>query len=399
MKRLAVFLLILCSFAWFCRAEEPEGYYDSAMYKGGFELKATLCEIIKVHKKLKYKDLWDAYLKTDADADSNIIDMYNNCPFKYKRDQHSTGSSGTKTDQCLKYNREHSFPKSWFHESKEGTPMYTDLFHLYPVSGYVNSRRNNNPFGEVADPEETFTGGSKLGKCTFPGYTGTAYEPLDEYKGDLARTYFYMATCYHDSIASWESDMLAGNNTDDFSEWAKELLLKWHRQDPVSEKETRRNDSVFVLQGNRNPFIDYPELVEKIWGGDTLAWGVTAPEPPADTLPSEPPVDTLPSEPPADTLNPSPADTLNPNPPADTLDIRQTMFWNKCSISVENRFLQIEYHAGEMEAVEIFNAAGNRICATFVRQRRFGYRLPAAGLYIVRVTVGKRQFVRKTAVL
>lgn len=277
--------------------------------------------------------------------------------------------------------------------------MYTDLFHLYPVSGYVNSRRNNNPFGEVADPEETFTGGSKLGKCTFPGYTGTAYEPLDEYKGDLARTYFYMATCYHDSIASWESDMLAGNNTDDFSEWAKELLLKWHRQDPVSEKETRRNDSVFVLQGNRNPFIDYPELVEKIWGGDTLAWGVTAPEPPADTLPSEPPVDTLPSEPPADTLNPSPADTLNPNPPADTLDIRQTMFWNKCSISVENRFLQIEYHAGEMEAVEIFNAAGNRICATFVRQRRFGYRLPAAGLYIVRVTVGKRQFVRKTAVL
>ncbi len=386
-KRIAFLLIILCGFVWIGRAEEPEGYYDSALYKGGFELKATLCNIIKEHKKLKYKDLWDAYLRTDADADSNIIDMYNNCPFKFKRDQHSTGSSGTKANQCLKYNREHSFPKSWFHESKEGSPMYTDLFHLYPVSGYVNSRRNNHPFGEVDNPEEIFTGGSKLGKCTFPGYTGTSYEPLDEYKGDLARTYFYMVTCYHDSVASWESPMLAGNNQEVFAEWSKELLLKWHRQDPVSEKETRRNDSVFVIQGNRNPFIDYPELVEKIWGNDTLAWGVTAPEPPVDTLPSEPPVDTL-----------NPADTLNPVIPSDTLDIRQTIFWNKCSISVEDRFLQVEYQAGQMEAVEIFNTVGNRLCATFVRQNRFGYRLPSAGLYIVRVTVGKRQFVRKVAV-
>ncbi|MDE5574981.1 MAG: endonuclease, partial [Bacteroidales bacterium] len=185
--------------------------------------------------------------------------------------------------------------------------------------------------------------------------------------------------------------------TDDFSEWSKELLLKWHRQDPVSEKETQRNDSVFVLQGNRNPFIDYPELVEKIWGNDTLAWGVTAPEPTDTVNPS--PVDTLPSEPPVDTLNPNPTDTVHPVTPTDTLNIRQTIFWNKCSISVENRFLQLEYHAGEMEAVEIFNAIGNRICATFVRQNRFGYRLPSAGLYIVRVTVGKRQFVRKVAVL
>ena len=371
MKRFAVFLLILCSFAWVCRAEEPEGYYDSAMYKGRLALKEALFGIINEHTKLKYNDLWDAYLRTDADADSNIIDMYNNCPFKFKRDQHSTGSSGNKENDCLKYNREHSFPKSWFHESKEGTPMYTDLFHLYPVSGYVNTRRNNHPFGEVEKPEQTFTGGSKLGNCTFPGYTETAFEPIDEYKGDLARSYFYMATCYHDRFATWESDMLAGNDTADFSDWAKELLLKWHRQDPVSEKETRRNDSVFVLQGNRNPFIDYPELVEKIWGDDTLAWGVTAPEP---------------------------TDTVNPNP-TDTLNIHQTIFWNKCSISLEDRFLQIEYHAGQMEAVEIFNAVGNRLCATFVRQNRFGYRLPSAGLYIVRVTVGKRQFVRKVAVL
>ncbi|MCM1042200.1 MAG: endonuclease [Bacteroides sp.] len=365
MKKVVGLLLLFC-LVWVCRADEPEGYYDAALHKKGIELKETLFGIINEHTKLTYKALWDAYLQTDADADSNIIDIYNECPFKFRVDQHSGGSSGSKTNQCLKYNREHSFPKSWFHETKEGSPMYTDLFHLYPVSGYVNSRRNNNPFGEVANPEETFTGGSKLGNCTFPGYTGTVYEPLDQYKGDLARTYFYMATCYHDKIATWTSDMLAGNNQDDFTEWSKELLLKWHLQDTVSEKERRRNDSVFKIQGNRNPFIDHPELVEKIWGDDTVGWGDTA---------------------------------LEPNPtPGDTVDI-QNPFWNKCSVTVSNRFLQIDYSAGQMESVEIFNTSGSRICATFVRQSRFGYRLPAAGIYIVRIGVGKRQFTRKVAVL
>ncbi len=358
MKRFAVFLLILCSFAWVCRAEEPEGYYNSALHKGRLALKEALFGIINEHTKLKYNDLWDAYLRTDADADSNIIDMYNNCPFKFKRDQHSTGSSGNKENDCLKYNREHSFPKSWFHESKEGTPMYTDLFHLYPVSGYVNTRRNNHPFGEVEKPEQTFTGGSKLGNCTFPGYTGTAFEPIDEYKGDLARSYFYMATCYHDRFATWESDMLAGNDTDDFSDWAKELLLKWHRQDPVSEKETRRNDSVFVLQGNRNPFIDYPELVEKIWGDDNVAFG---------------------------------------EKPQDTTSLEER-FWMQCDFRVNGRYVEVHYKGGRFDWAELLNVSGQRICLSTVRQDHFGYTLPTAGIYILRLGLGKHTYSRKVAV-
>lgn len=347
-------------------ADEPEGYYRSAEQKSRQELKEALFGIINQHTKLSYKELWNAFLLTDADADSNIFDIYNECVFKYKVDQHSSGSSGNKENQCLKYNREHSFPKSWFHESKEGTPMYTDLFHLYPVSGYVNTRRNNNPFGEVKNPEETFTGGSKLGKCTFPGYSGTAYEPLDQYKGDLARTYFYMATCYHDLFATWESDMLAGNNEDDFTEWSKEMLLKWHKEDPVSEKETDRNEAVYRIQGNRNPFIDYPEMVEKIWGDDQSPWS-------------------------------SHSDTV-PEPP-DTL-ANQTFWPNTCSINTEGRFLQITNSSGQMmESVEVFDITGMRICATFVKQNLFGYRLPCAGIYIVRICIGKQQFARKVAVL
>lgn len=364
MKNLRFLLYLLLLFCpWIiAAADEPEGYYKAAEQKGRQELKEALFGIINQHTKLTYKALWDAFLQTDADADSNIFDIYNGCTFKYKVDQHSGGSSGNKDNQCLKYNREHSFPKSWFHESKEGTPMYTDLFHLYPVSGYVNTRRNNNPFGEVANPEETFTGGSKLGKCTFPGYSGTSYEPLDQYKGDLARTYFYMATCYHDLFSTWESDMLAGNNEDDFTAWSKEMLLKWHKEDPVSEKETERNEAVYQIQGNRNPFIDHPEMVEKIWGNDLTPW----------------------------------PDTQEPDP--DTL-ANQTLWPSACSISKDNRFLQIEYSAGLMESVEVFDITGSRLCATFEKQSRFGYRLPCAGVYIVRITVGKRQYVRKVAVL
>ena len=111
----------------------------------------------------------------------------------------------------------------------------------------------------------------RLGTSTFPGYSGTVFEPDDEYKGDFARTYFYMAACYNDKISSWTSGehggkVMAGNNYPVFKTWVVELLMKWHRQDPVSEKETDRNDAVYAHQRNRNPFIDHPELADYIWG-------------------------------------------------------------------------------------------------------------------------------------
>ena len=176
-------------------------------------------------------------------------------------DDQNTGGGGR---EGADYNREHSMPKSWFHD---GYPMYTDLFHMYPTDSYINNMRGNYPFGEVGTLTKQSSGGfSKLGKSAVSGYSGTVFEPADEYKGDFARTYFYMATRYESQVAGWSSDMLSGDAYPAFTGWALEMLLKWHRQDPVSEKEIDRNNAVYGIQHNRNPYIDYPVLAEFVWG-------------------------------------------------------------------------------------------------------------------------------------
>ena len=189
--------------------------------------------------------------------------MYSTKHWKYKTEQ---CGSYTSVGSC--YNREHSFPKSWFGDA---SPMVSDAFHIYPTDGKVNGQRSNFPYGECASGT-TLSAPSgikalgRLGRSTFPGYSGTVFEPDDQYKGDFARSYFYMAACYKDRIAGWSSDMLAGNSYPAFSSWAVNLLLKWHRQDPVSDKERKRNEAVYAAQRNRNPFIDHPEMAEYIWG-------------------------------------------------------------------------------------------------------------------------------------
>lgn len=165
------------------------------------------------------------------------------------------------------YNREHSMPKSWFNDAR---PMYTDLVHIVPTDGYVNNRRGNYPFGETNGEQYQSTGGfSKLGRSTTSGYSGTVFEPADEYKGDFARIYFYMVTCYEKRVATWQSDMLDGTAYPALSRWALDLLLRWAKEDPVSQKETERNEAVWELQGNRNPFVDYPGLEQYVWGDKT----------------------------------------------------------------------------------------------------------------------------------
>ena len=157
-------------------------------------------------------------------------------------------------------------PRSWFKGSRL---LESDLYHVYPTDGYVNNRRSNFPFGEVGISIWESTNGSKVGQNTFGNYTKTVFEPIDEYKGDIARTYFYMVTAYEDIVPLWRSDQLSESSYPGLSEWSLQLLLKWHRQDPVSLKEVRRNEEVSKIQGNRNPFIDYPQLVEYVWGADS----------------------------------------------------------------------------------------------------------------------------------
>ncbi|MDR0363586.1 MAG: endonuclease [Bacteroidales bacterium] len=237
-------------------AQIPAGYYNNAFYKSEYALKTAIHQIIKQnHQQSSYSDLWDHFQSTDRRPDGKVWDMYSECDFIFK-----TNQCGNYKAECDCYNREHSFPKSWFNDAQ---PMYTDLFHLYPTDGWVNGIRENLPFGET---NGTSYGSGKRGPCTFPGYSGTVFEPADEYKGDFARTYFYIATRYQDQISNWNAEILSGNNTSVFTQWTTNLLLKWHEQDPVSQKEIERNDAVYRIQNNRNPFIDYPELADLIWG-------------------------------------------------------------------------------------------------------------------------------------
>ena len=261
----------------------PDGYYSSCNNKTGKALLEALEDVISAHKTVGYKDgLPSLYAYSDVKSPGIIWDMYSTANFSVTDDK---CGSYSKVGDC--WNREHSFPKSWF---KNATPMYSDAFHVYPTDGKVNGQRSNFPYGECANGTTLPSNNGvdalgKLGNCTFAGYTGTVFEPDDQYKGDFARSYFYMAACYNNRIATWSSDMLNGTSYPAFSSWAINLLLKWHRQDPVSEKEINRNEAVYSTivggeqlgQSNRNPFIDHPELAEYIWGNHVgVPWNENA---------------------------------------------------------------------------------------------------------------------------
>ena len=247
----------LCTFA-----QIPPNYYNSANGLKGANLKLALHKIIRNHTQRSYANLWTDFETTDKKTNGKVWDMYSDNPtgspaYEFTFGSNQCGNYSTEGD-C--YNREHSFPKSWWGGNQD--TMYTDLFHLVPTDGYVNGKRANFCYGEVSSPTWTSTNGSKLGPCSFSGYTGTVFEPIDEYKGDFARAYFYMATRYTHKIKGWNSDMLAG---DDFAPWALNLLHQWHLQDTVNQKELDRNDAIYSIQGNRNPFIDQPLWVDSIW--------------------------------------------------------------------------------------------------------------------------------------
>lgn len=242
-------------------AVAPPEYYNSAQGLSGSALRTALHNIINDHVAVSYTPgVWNAFATTDLKPNGNIWDMYSSYEYTLFEDQ-----AGNYSKEGDVYNREHSWPQSLFNEA---SPMKSDLFHIYPTDAYVNGWRSNYPYGETNAPTCTSTNGSKLGPARSGlGYSGTVFEPIDEYKGDFARTYFYMATRYYSEDGSWSSWAMADGV--ELETWAIEMLLDWHRNDAVSTKETNRNDAVFAIQNNRNPFIDHPEFVEYIWGGQT----------------------------------------------------------------------------------------------------------------------------------
>ncbi|MEI6749303.1 MAG: endonuclease [Bacteroidales bacterium] len=249
----------------------PQGYYDPANGLTGTALKTALHNIIKGHTVLSYSSLYSSFESTDAKPNGTVWDMYSDIPDGTANGNPPYVYNYVSGDQCGNYNgegdcynREHSFPASWF---SDASPMYTDLFHLLPTDGYVNNRRSNYPLGNVGTVTWMSQNGSKLGDCSAPGYSGTVFEPIDAFKGDFARSYFYMSVRYYTEDSGWPgSPMVTGSQ---LKPWALEMLKLWSSADPVSTKEINRNNAVYADQHNRNPFIDHPEYVAAIYGGNT----------------------------------------------------------------------------------------------------------------------------------
>lgn len=265
-----LYIILLCLLSGITIAQIPAGYYNAAQGLTGNNLKIALHNIIKNHTVVSYSNLWTSYQKTDKKTNGKVWDIYSDIPsgtppyqFTFNTDQ--CGNYAVEGD-C--YNREHSWPQSWFNQL--AGPV-SDMFHIYPTDGKVNGVRSNYPYGNVSAPTYTSLNGSKLGPCTSLGYSLTAFEPIDEYKGDLARSYFYMSTRYYSEDASWTTS--EATNKSQILPWEVNVLLQWHQLDPVSSKEIARNDSIYYrFQHNRNPFIDNPQWVNDIWTTDATVF-------------------------------------------------------------------------------------------------------------------------------
>lgn len=236
-------------------------YYASIDWsKRGASLKSALWELTgKNYKDLGYSGVLEAYKTTDTDENGKIIDIYSSYRF-------SLSQTGNYKKEGDTYNREHTIPQSVFGKK---TPMKSDVHHLFPTDGYVNNKRGTYPHGYVASATYTSTNNTRIGSGDSSKnytYSGTCCEVPDEYKGDVARAYFYMVTRYEDKLPSWGSyPSFDGNSYPALKKWAINTYLEWNDLDPVSEKEIKRNNAIAALQCNRNPFVDHPEAAHYIW--------------------------------------------------------------------------------------------------------------------------------------
>ena len=296
MKKKILFSLSVFFSLSFGFAQIPSGYYANAAGKTGDVLRASLRDITtNGSTKLPYTsssfDIWDAYAVTDvhpAPNNTKVWDMYSDVPGGTPAYTYTiyTGQCGTASAEGDCYAREHTMPNSWWGGLNDASnPQYTDLHHLFPADQYVNNRKSAHPLGQVSSPTWTSTNGSKIGPCSYPGYTGTVFEPIDGYKGDFARAYLYLATRYMNTIGSWvtnypgtEAQYVIDPATNNYKTWFINMLIIWNNNDPVDQKEIDRNNAIYynTPQHNRNPYIDHPEYVCLIWGASCTSAPVIA---------------------------------------------------------------------------------------------------------------------------
>lgn len=269
MKKLTTFLLgFVFSIAL---AQAPANYYDGTSGLTGAALKSKLNTIItNGHQDKGYDGLYSGYPTTDSDHfyenDDSVLDIYSENPtgtdpYTYR---HGTKKCGNYSSEGDCYNREHIVPQSFFNSK---SPMVSDIHHIRPTDGKVNGMRSNYPFGAVASAAFLSKNGTKVGASASIGYGGTVCEPIDEFKGDIARMVFYFVTRYETQLSGFGSGNMLGNSAyPGLQTWERDVLMAWSAQDPVSPSETERNNASHVFQGNRNPFIDHPEWVQQIWG-------------------------------------------------------------------------------------------------------------------------------------
>jgi endonuclease I len=288
-KNYLFYIALACSLSVF--SQIPSNYYSSAT-GSGYTLKTQLKNIIDDTNngltpeyesiELTYGELYNTYELSDVDiyydhSDINlkyILDMYSEQPlaadsyeYVYGSSQQDNGSGGTAEGE--KFNREHTIPQSVFNSN---FPERSDAHFVIPSDKYVNAQRGNLPYGETNNnnPSENYTNGSKRGLNTntgyTSGYTGDVFEPIDEFKGDIARMYFYFVTRYQDDLTSYNSyPMFDGSSQQALAQPFLDILYNWHIQDPVSQRELDRNNAIFTQHNNRNPFIDNPSYVSDIW--------------------------------------------------------------------------------------------------------------------------------------
>ena len=300
MKRTLFSLLLNLAFVT-AFAQIPSGYYDGTTGLTGATLKTKLKQIItNGHVDNGYGGLWIGYQTTDRDNiaqpgyenDNTILDIYSENPNgtdPYTYNYPGGQCSGTSGPEGLCYNREHIVPQSLFNSN---APMVSDIHFIRPTDGKVNGVRSNYPFGKVGTVSYTSQNGSKLGNSVSPGYSGTVFEPIDAFKGDVARMILYFVTRYESQLSGFATgNMLGGSAFPGLQTWELNQLLAWHAADPVSATEIARNNASYVYQGNRNPYIDHPEYVNQIWGTPTT--DTEAPTTPTNLATSNPTSNTI----------------------------------------------------------------------------------------------------------
>ncbi|TDR25767.1 endonuclease [Flavobacterium cheniae] len=281
-KNFTLLAFLLCSVIGL--AQIPAGYYSTAT-GSGYTLKTQLSTIISTgHTDQGYGALWtlftqSAFRDNYYENNGSLLDMYSENPTGADAYEYTSTSQqcGSYSGEGNCYNREHLIPQSYF-DHFDINPMKNDPFHVVPSDGSVNGARNNLPFGVVNSANYISQNGSKRGSNlinVFSSYNGTVFEPLNEFKGDIARCFFYYATRYENLMDDFYTganagtceakNMFDGSTNKVFSDAFILLLIKWHKEDPVSAKEIAQNNAIYTFQGNRNPFIDNPSYVCNIW--------------------------------------------------------------------------------------------------------------------------------------